>query len=40
VLHAIDQARNITWTQADRVSVDDTWAGWEVITETVPVALT
>jgi len=40
VLHAIDQARNITWTQADRVSVDDTWAGWEVTTETVPVALT
>ena len=37
VLRAIDQSNVLTWTVADRVSVDDTWAGWEVPITTAPL---
>lgn len=37
VLHAIDQSAVLGWTVAERVSVDDTWAGWEVPITTAPL---
>jgi hypothetical protein len=37
VLRAIDQSNVLTWTVAERVSVDDTWAGWEVPIITAPL---
>lgn len=40
VLHAIDQSNVVSWTSAERVSIDDTWAGWEVQITTTPVTLT
>jgi hypothetical protein len=36
VIHAIDLAPKITWTTARRVTVDDTWPGWEVELKPVP----
>jgi hypothetical protein len=35
VLHAIDLAPLLTWSSASRVTVDDSWPGWEV--QLVPV---
>lgn len=37
VLHAIDQCQAFSWTTAERVSVDDTWAGWEIAITTAPL---
>lgn len=37
VLRALDQSNVLTWTVAERVSVDDTWAGWEVPITTAPL---
>lgn len=36
VLDAVDLTPGLTWTDADRVSVDDTWPGWEVQLKPVP----
>jgi hypothetical protein len=36
VLHAVDLAANLSWTTARRVTVDDTWPGWEVDLLPVP----
>lgn len=36
VCYAIDLAPKITWTTARRVTVDDTWPGWEVELKPVP----
>lgn len=40
VLHAIDQSNVLSWSIAERVSVDDTWAGWEVQITTAPLTTT
>jgi hypothetical protein len=40
VLHAIDQSNVLSWSVAERVSVDDTWAGWEVQITTGPLTTT
>jgi hypothetical protein len=40
VLHAIDQSNVLSWTVAERVSVDDTWAGWEIPVTTGPLTIT
>src|SRR5690349_12424533 len=40
VLLALDLSANVTWSTAQRASVDDTWAGWEITIATVPVTLT
>lgn len=37
VLHALDQSNVLSWSVAERVSVDDTWAGWEVQITTGPL---
>jgi hypothetical protein len=37
VLHALDLSNVLSWSSAERVSVDDTWAGWEIQITTAPL---